>query len=161
MRDWGVKKEGKRDGWLLAIGSVKIFKAALLIALGIGALKLLHGNIAEQVERWIHRLNVDTDNPFFRTFPEKIKGMSPEKVSLLGAGAFVYAGLFMTEGIGLLMRKRWGEWFTVIITSSFLPIEIYELVKEFTVFKVLLLVGNVVVAIYLIWRLKKDKKKKV
>ncbi len=49
----------------------------------------------------------------------------------------------------------------MIITSSFLPIEIYELVKEFTVFKVLLLVGNVLVTIYLIWRLKKDKKKKV
>jgi Predicted membrane protein (DUF2127) len=33
---------------------------------------------------------------------------------LLSAGTFVYAGLLLTEGTGLLMRKRRAEYFTII-----------------------------------------------
>jgi uncharacterized membrane protein (DUF2068 family) len=155
-----VAKNGKRDAWLILIGIVKVLKAALLIAVGIGAIRLLDGNIADEVERWVRRLNVDAWNPFFQTFPAKVERMSPHKLSLVCAGAFAYAGLFLTEGVGLLLRKRWGEIFTIIITGSFLPFEIYHLVaKGFSVFKILLLLGNVAVVIYLIWRLKHEKKK--
>ena len=160
MQSWFVhKKNGKKGGWLLFIGIVKVFKAVLLIALGIGVISLLHGNVAEELERWIRRLNADVKNPFFQTVPEKMEGLSPGKVAELSAGAFVYAGLFLTEGVGLLMRKRWGEIFTIIITASFLPIEIYEMVaKEFSVVKLLLLIANAAVLVYLIWRLKHEKK---
>jgi uncharacterized membrane protein (DUF2068 family) len=155
-----VAKNGKRDAWLILIGIVKVLKAALLIAVGIGAIRLLDGNIADEVERWVRQLNVDAWNPFFQTFPAKVERMSPHKLSLVCAGAFAYAGLFLTEGVGLLLRKRWGEIFTIIITGSFLPFEIYHLVaKGFSVFKILLLLGNVAVVIYLIWRLKHEKKK--
>jgi uncharacterized membrane protein (DUF2068 family) len=155
-----VAKNGKRDAWLILIGIVKVLKAALLIAVGIGAIRLLDGNIADEVERWVRQLNVDAWNPFFQTFPAKVERMSPHKLSLVCAGAFAYAGLFLTEGVGLLLRKRWGEIFTIIITGSFFPFEIYHLVaKGFSVFKILLLLGNVAVVIYLIWRLKHEKKK--
>jgi uncharacterized membrane protein (DUF2068 family) len=160
VRSWPVPKSGKKDKWLLLIGSVKVIKAVLLIAVGIGAIKMLHGNIREEMEGWIRSLNADARNPIFETFPKKIEELSPHKISLLSAGAFVYAGLFLTEGVGLLKRARWGEIFTIIITGSFLPFEIYELAaKEFSVFKLVLLLGNVAVVIYLIWRLKHEKKK--
>jgi uncharacterized membrane protein (DUF2068 family) len=160
VRSSSVANKKNRDTWLILIGSIKVLKAVLLIALGVGAIGLLHGNVADHVERWVRRLNVDAKNPFFQTFPEKIQGLSPSKISMVSAGAFVYAGLFLTEGVGLLMRKRWGKIFTIIITGSFLPIEIYELaVKEFSVFKLLLLLGNAAVLVYLIWRLKHEKKK--
>ena len=153
------KKEGNKDTWLMLIGIVKVIKAVLLVAAGVGAISLLHGDVADQVAKWVRGLSMDAVNPFFQTFPEKIKGISPHKLSLMGAGAFIYGGLFLTEGIGLLMRKRWGEIFTIVITSSFLPFEIYELAaKEFSVLKLLLLLANVAVVIYLIWRLRHQKK---
>ena len=71
MRIWSVqKKNWKHDKWLLLIGIAKVFKAALLIALGIGAVRLIHGGIGEEVEHWSRRLNVDAWNPWFQTFPE-------------------------------------------------------------------------------------------
>ena len=160
VRSCAVAKKEKRDTWLILIGVVKVFKALLLVAIGIGAIRLLHGDIGEHVERWAQQLNVDAWNPFFQTFPAKVESMSPHKMSLVCVGAFAYSGLFLTEGVGLLMRKRWGEIVTIIITGSFLPFEIYHLVeKGFSVFKILLLLGNVAVLIYLIWRLKHEKKK--
>ena len=153
------KNNWKRDKWVLLIGIAKVFKAALLIAVGIGAVRLLQGDLGENVERWCRRLNVDAWNPWFQTFPAKVESVSPHKMSILCAGAFVYAGLFLTEGTGLLLRKRWGEWVTVFITGSFLPFEIYELIaKKFSVFKLLLLIANAAVVVYLIWRLRHERK---
>jgi len=152
-------KNQKRDKWVLLIGIVKVIKAVLLVALGIGAIRLLDGNIANELEQWVRRLNLDASNPFFETFPSKIEALTPRKISMLSGGAFLYAGLFLTEGTGLLLRKRWGEYFTIISTASFLPIEIYEMIaKEFNAFKLVLLIANIAVVIYLIWHLRHKKK---
>lgn len=155
------KEKEKRDKWLVLIGVFKVFKAVLLVALAVGAIKLLDGSLADTLERWIRRLNTDAKNPLLDALLSKLQSVSPRKLSFLCAGAFVYAGLFSTEGIGLLLQKRWAEYFTIIITGSFLPFEIYELVaKEFNAFKLGLLLGNVAVVIYLIWHLKHRKKKR-
>ena len=138
---------------------MKVIKAVLLVALGIGAIKLLHGDFADELERWSRQLNLDASNPFFKTLPSKAAAVSPHKLSIVSVGAFVYAGLFLTEGVGLLMQKRWGEIVTIVITGSFLPFEIYELiVKEFSVVKLLLLIANAAVLVYLVWHLRHEKK---
>ncbi len=50
-------------------------------------------------------------------------------------GTFLYAGLFLIEGTGLLLRKHWAEYFTIITTGLFIPLEVYELARHFTVVK--------------------------
>jgi uncharacterized membrane protein (DUF2068 family) len=44
--------------------------------------------------------------------------LRPDKIEQLGLGSMIYAGLFLTEGIGLWLEKRWAEWLTVIIIES-------------------------------------------
>ncbi|HWD91890.1 MAG TPA: DUF2127 domain-containing protein [Verrucomicrobiae bacterium] len=152
---------GKRDKWLLLIALFKLLKAVLLLALAVGAIRLIFGDAAENLERWIRRVNVDIKNPVLEAFPSKLDAMTPGKLSLVSAGMFVYSALFFTEGIGLLMQKRWAEYFTTIITASFLPFEIYELAaKGFSPMKLVLLLANIAIVIYLIWRLKHERRKK-
>ena len=43
-----------------------------------------------------------------------------------------YAVLFAIEGIGLVLRKRWGEWFSAILTATGIPPEIYLLMHHAT-----------------------------
>jgi uncharacterized membrane protein (DUF2068 family) len=68
-------------------------------------------------------------------------------VNNLSAG---YGLLFLTEGTGLLLRKRWAEWLTIIATGSFIPLEVYELVREFTAVRLALLLVNTAVLVFLI-----------
>jgi len=70
----------------------------------------------------------------------------------LGVAAFAYATVFVVEGTGLLLRKRWAEWLTVVVTGSFIPIEIYELCARFGWGKVVTLLLNVVIVAYLVRR---------
>lgn len=155
----GTKKV-KRDKWLLLIAILKIVKAVMLLAVAVGAIGLIHHDIADGVYQWIRRLNLDTQTPFLKTLPSKFESLTPGKLTLVSIGTFVYSGLFFTEGIGLFLQKRWAEYFTVVITASFIPFEIYELVaKEFSVFKLVLLLANAAILIYLIWRLRHEGKK--
>ena len=54
-----------------------------------------------------------------------------------------YAVLFATEGTGLMLRKRWAEWFTAILTSTGVPIEIYEMLHRPNALKFAALVLNI------------------
>ena len=71
----------------------------------------------------------------------------------MGVVSFVYAGLFTTEGIGLWRLKRWAEWFTVVITSSLLPVEIYQILHRPTSTKILVFLINIAVVAYFLHRI--------
>ncbi|HJY86479.1 MAG TPA: DUF2127 domain-containing protein [Candidatus Acidoferrales bacterium] len=143
---------------LLLIAILKLMKGALLIAVGIGALKLLHRDVAEVVGKWIDALRIDPDNRHIHRLLQRIWSVDERKLKQISAGTFFYAALLLTEGFGLLLEKRWAESFTVIITSSFLPLEVYELVRRATLGRVLLLAFNVAVVWYLVARLHYESK---
>lgn len=139
---------------LVLIGIFKLVKAVLLVAAGIGAIRLLHKDVAETVSHWIRVLRVDPDNRFLHGMLTRIFRVTPKQLKELSVGTFIYAGLFATEGIGLLLRKRWAEYFTVVTTSGFIPLEIFELARHFTVTKVVATLINAVIVWYLIVRLR-------
>jgi len=139
---------------LILIGSFKLAKAILLIIVGIGALHFVHKDIGEAVTHWVNVLRVDPDNRFIHRVLAKVFAVTPKQLKELSAGTFFYAALLLTEGIGLLLRKHWAEYFTVITTAAFLPLEVYELAEHFTAVKVVVFVINVAIVWYLIARLR-------
>ena len=148
-----MKSSHKRLLRLIAV--FKLLKASVLIALGVGALKLLHKDVGGAVEHWIELLRLDPSNHYVDAALEKVSNITPDKIKELGLGSMVYAGLFLTEGIGLWLEKRWAEWFTVIITSSLVPIEIYEIYRHPTPVKIAVLLINIAIVAYLVYRIRK------
>ncbi len=65
----------------------------------------------------------------------------------------VYAAIESLEAIGLAMRKWWAEWLVILITVSFIPLEVYEIALRPNPFKVGTLVCNIVILGYLLKRL--------
>lgn len=144
------------DRLLRLIAVFKFLKAGLLIALGVGLFKLLHKDVGEVLEHWCEALRLDPGSHFVNLALEKAMKVRPGQVKKLGLGSFLYAGLFLAEGTGLWLRKRWGEWLTVIITSSLVPFEIYEIYGHPSYVKAVVLVLNVAVVVYLIWHIRKQ-----
>ncbi len=153
-----TRDQHSRAKGLLLIAILKLIKGLLLITVGIGALKLLHRDVAEVVRKWIDALRIDPDNRYIHRLLERLWSVDEHKLKEISAGTFFYAALLLTEGFGLLLEKRWAEYFTVIITGSFLPLEVYELVRRATLAKVLLLAFNVAVVWYLVARLRHKSK---
>ena len=141
--------ESTGDRWILLIAMFKLVKGLLLVAAGIGALKLLHQDVGEIVQRWIDVLRVDPDSRFIHSLLVRILSVNDHTLKEISAGTFAYAAVFLTEGTGLLLRKRWAQYFTIIVTTSFLPLELYELTRYVTVAKFGVILVNIAIVVYL------------
>ena len=144
---------------LILIGLFKLVKALLLIAVGIGSIKFLHKDLGSTMMHWIQVLRVDPDNRFIHGTLVRIFRVTPKQLKELSVGTFLYAGVFLTEGMGLLLRKHWAEYFTIISTGLFIPLEIYELARHFTILKLAVTAINVLIAWYLVARVRSRSKR--
>lgn len=108
----GTRHESHSRG-LRVIAAFKLLKAFALLALGIGALRLLHKDMAEVVEHWINIFRVDSHNRFINLLLEKLSNVDDRRLKELSVGTFIYSAIFFTEGMGLWFRKRWAEYFTI------------------------------------------------
>ena len=150
-----AKTGRKITATLLLIALFKLIKGILLLAVGIGALKLLHRDIAQTVSHWVDILRVDPDNRLIHRLLTRVLSVTPAQLKAASAGTFVYAGLLLTEGLGLLFRKRWAEYFTIITTAALIPLEVYELSRRVSTAKVAVLIINVAIVAYLIRRVRR------
>lgn len=77
--------------------------------------------------------------------------LSPTTLTWIAVALIAYAGSQFVEGTGLWLAKRWGEYFAVVATSIFLPLEVYELTERVTVLRVVVFVINVAAVVWLLW----------
>jgi uncharacterized membrane protein (DUF2068 family) len=140
---------------ILLIAVFKLVKGILLLMVAVGALKLFHHNTADTVTRWVHILRVDPDNRHIHALLSRIFRVTPQQLRALSLGTFLYAALFLTEGTGLLLRKKWAEYLTIITTGGLIPLEVYEIQKHPTPVKLLVLAVNIAIVVYLVMRLRR------
>ena len=91
------------------------------------------------------------DNSKIVEFIEKGWTLSPTVLTWIAAGLLAYAVIEFVEAVGLWYVQRWGEYFAVIATALFLPLEVYELTERITVVRAGALVINVAAVIWLLW----------
>lgn len=139
----------------MLIGAFKLAKGALLVALAFGVLRLGPAGIAGALERWTSELQIDPDGQHLGRVVPALMALDDRRLKTVTAGIIVYGAVLWVEGIGLLLRKRWAEYFTAIVTASFLPVELYEVVRHPGRVRVAVLVVNGAILWYLVRRLRR------
>lgn len=76
--------------------------------------------------------------------------VTPTRLQIAGFVALSYASVLGVEGTGLWLAKTWAEWFSVVVTASLIPFEVWEVAHRFTPVRVGVLVLNVAVVWYLV-----------
>jgi uncharacterized membrane protein (DUF2068 family) len=142
-----------QNRWLELIAAYKLLQSILLIAVGVGALKLVHKDVADVLMDIVHALHRNPEGRFVTFLLDKASLVNDHILRRFSLFVFCYAGLGILEGVGLLLEKAWAEYLTAIITASFLPLEIIELNHRVTWMKVGFLVVNLAVLAYLVYHL--------
>ena len=140
----------RHNRWLLLIAFYKFLHALLFVAIGIGARRLLHKDVADEIVLLAHHLRFNPESRLVNFILEKASLVNDPVLRRIGFVAYCYAAVTLTEGIGLYLEKAWGEFLTLAITASFLPLEIIEVVRRLTWIRVGLLIINILVFIYLL-----------
>jgi uncharacterized membrane protein (DUF2068 family) len=71
-------------------------------------------------------------------------------VYLIGGVVTLYAALLAVEAVGLWGARRWAEYLTFVETGSLVPFEIYELTGTVSALKIVTLILNLAVVLYLL-----------
>jgi uncharacterized membrane protein (DUF2068 family) len=148
----------KHNRWLVLIAAYKFLLAAMFVAVGVGALRLMHKDIDDVISHVGDLLRFNPESRFVNFLYDRASLINDPLLKRIGALAFSYAGLSLAEGIGLYLEKAWGEYLTLAITASFLPWEIFEVFHRLTWVRVGLLGVNLMVFVYLL-RIVVDRRK--
>jgi uncharacterized membrane protein (DUF2068 family) len=142
--------EAQHGFGLRLIAIYEAIKTVGLLAIAVAAFHLDRQENFAHLVQWLEHLSLTDSSGLRWQLVTALQAMGPSKFVAIGIVALVYAAIFATEGIGLWMRKHWAEWFTVIATGSLIPLELYEVIERFNWLKLLVLVGNVAIVIYLV-----------
>jgi uncharacterized membrane protein (DUF2068 family) len=145
-------QSGRRhhDQWLVLIAAFKFAQALLFIAIGVGARRLLHKDLGDELYALADHLRFNPESRFVNFILEKASLVHDQQLRRIGLVAFCYAALGIAEGIGLYLERMWGEFLTLAITASFLPWELFEVYRRLTWPRVSLLSINILVFLYLL-----------
>lgn len=151
-----IRGKALRQAIIVRALAVERWIRALLIAFAAWAVWKFHG------AQGSIQAALDRDLPLLRSSGIKVDQMTaiheleralaakPSTLVLLTFALIAYALLELIEGVGLWLLTRWGEYFAVIATSVFLPLEIHDLTKGITATRVVTLSINVAAVIYLL-----------
>jgi uncharacterized membrane protein (DUF2068 family) len=146
------------DSGLLTIGLFKLVEAVFFVLVGVGAIHFIHRDLGEAAQRLAERLRFDPDRRAVAYILSHLDEMTAHRLKQIGIATFFYAGLRVTEGVGLVLEKVWAEYLTVAVTISFLPWEVYEIVQRLDWLRVGLFVTNLIVLAYLLWWLRRSSR---
>jgi uncharacterized membrane protein (DUF2068 family) len=139
----------RHNRWLILIAVFKLAQAVLFIAIGVGTRRLLHKDIGDELLALADHLRFNPESHLVNLVLVKASIVDDKMLRRISAIFFLYAALDIIEGTGLYLEKMWGEFFTLAITASFLPWEIYEVFRRLTWPRVSLLTINALVLFYL------------
>ena len=148
-RQPGTRRRGRV---LVLIGIFRLTKAVFLIGAAFGVLKLMNPAVSLHVREWLEASVPASAHHFVLPLFATLSHLTRQKVELASVALFAYAALFLTEGVGLILEKVWAEYLTIVATASFIPFEIYEIVKKVTIIRMTMLALNVAILLYLVWR---------
>ncbi|BDB39838.1 MULTISPECIES: DUF2127 domain-containing protein [Mycobacterium] len=151
-----MRGKALRQAIIIRALSIERLGRAVVLGLAAWAVWTFRGS------RGAIQATLDRDLPIFRAAGFKVDQMSaihelekalaakPSTLTLITCLLAAYAVLQVVEGVGLWLLKRWGEYFAVVATSVFLPLEIHDLAKGITMTRMVTFGINVAAVIYLL-----------
>jgi uncharacterized membrane protein (DUF2068 family) len=131
------------------VGIFKLTKGFLLLCVAIGAFALLGRDLAAILQRLVLQLHADPDHRFIRWLLVRIGIVDAVKLKEFGIVSLLYSCILLTEGFGLMWKKHWAEYMTLIATAFFIPLEVFEIIRRVTGIRIILLLVNVAIVLYL------------
>jgi len=152
-----LRGKALRSAIVLRVLAVERVLRALLLALavyGVLRFRASRASIQEALAR---------DLPAFRASGIRVDQLAlvrdlqhalatqPSRLTLIAVLLAGYAAIEAVEALGLWLLSRWGEYFAVVATAIFLPLEVRELTKGVTVTRAGAFVINVLAVLYLLF----------
>jgi uncharacterized membrane protein (DUF2068 family) len=145
-----VRRRSVARGIELIVG-YKLIKASAEVLLGVLLSSLGAAGLAEHLQVIAVNIREHATEAWSVVLAERLVHVASERNVLVAEIALVLdGGSSFVEGWALHRRYRWSGWLIVGATSCFLPVEAIALVRHFSLARLMLLLVNGLIVIYLV-----------
>jgi len=152
------KEHLQRAPTLYVIIFFKLFKGVLFLGLAVVLYYVSGGDMPEEYRKFVAApamqtlmtfLRIHPENKFFIHIAEQIGQLTESRVRWTAVGTICWSMFPLVEGIGLMFRTSWAGWLAICESAFFVPIEFYELARNFSVYLMLVTIINIIIVWYL------------
>ncbi|MDB6075922.1 MAG: uncharacterized protein JWO89_3562 [Verrucomicrobiaceae bacterium] len=151
-----MNKSGLHAG-VRVVAVFEAAKAALVLLAGMGLLTLIHKDVQEVAERLVEHFHMNPAHHYPQVFIEAASKVTDANLWMMAGLALVYAIVRLVEAYGLWWNRRWAEWFAMVSGGLYIPVEIYEVVHHVTWIKIMVLVVNTGIVLYMGYELRRSR----
>ena len=151
-----LRGKALRQATIVRLLAAERLLRAVLLGIAVWAVlkfRSAHDSIETAVERDLpafRHVGIHVDQFALVKDLEKALNQAPSRYTLIAALLAAYAVLELVEAAGLWLQQRWGEYFAVVATAIFLPLEVRELLRGVTFTRSVAFVINVAAVVYLL-----------
>ena len=131
-----------------------------MLLAGFGAFRLLHRDTRALAVELVGWLNLQPTGRYSSVFIEAASHVTDQRVWMFAGFALLYAVFRLLEAYGLWHERPWAEWLALVSGGMYLPVEIYEVARKFTMIRIGVLSGNILVVVFMaavLWKSHKAK----
>lgn len=137
-------------GGLYLVALLEGAKGVLVLLTGFGILSLIHRDLHQAALQLLQYVHYNPNSRYSHIFVDLASRTTDLQLWALAAAALLYAAVRLIEAWGLWNQQQWAEWFGLVSGGIYIPIELYEVMKGATWFKIAVLMINSMVIIYLL-----------
>lgn len=155
-----MNQRGMQRG-MRAVASFEAVKGILVLLAGFGAFRLMHHDVRALAVEVVGWLRLQPAGRYSSVFIEAASHVTDQRLWMFAGFALLYAVFRMLEAYGLWRERAWAEWLALVSGGIYLPVEIYEVARKFTLISVGVLVGNLLVVLFMaavLWKSHKAKR---
>ena len=145
---------------LQAVALFEFFKGIFVVLMGFCALALVHKDVWLYAESLLALFHISTDRKSAQLFLDFADNVTDAHLWTAARIAFAYSALRFTEAYGLWHTRTWAEWVALVSGALLLPLEIRELMRGLSVLRVVLLIGNLAVVLYMLYVIRANRRER-
>lgn len=130
---------------------MEFIKGLVVLLAGFGILSLVHRDAWDVAESFLEWLHISPETRYAQVFLNLADQVTDAKLWAVALGALAYSTLRFMEAYGLWRERAWAEWLALISGAIYLPFEIYELARRPDWIRLVILVVNLAVVLYMVY----------
>ena len=143
------------------VATIEFTKGVVVVLAGLGLVSMRHKSIWGVAESFLEFLHVSPYHHYVGVFIDLVSRLSDVRLWKIAVVASVYAILRFIEAYGLWYVLPWAEWMAAITGGIYIPFEAADLFRRPTWFRLLVLVINSIIVLYMLYlRLEAEEKRR-
>ena len=131
------------------VATIEFTKGMIVVLAGLGLFSVRHKNIWGVAESFLEFFHANPYRHYVGVFIDLVSRVSDVRLWKIAVVASVYVILRFVEAYGLWYALPWAEWLAIASGTIYIPFEFADLLRRPTPFRVLIIVVNLIIVLYM------------